>query len=238
MQKLGDLRGGHHLIPGQRHAPSLVAREPVICGVAVIMLVTMQTRLGRRKGISGHPPGRPGTTSDIYAQQSAAFGKGGGLENEHLRAAITGAGLTLEEFADIVQVDVKTVRRWLAGRTPYPRHRTRVAGALDTTQRALWPGTVSAPTATGAGEPSTRATGDVIAGYGHATDSAAPNPVGLYVTDSDGNVGVAGHNITTATAVGGRSPARRRPARRCLRPAPATRRSSRRRRAARRSTTG
>ena len=60
------------------------------------------------------------------------------MENEHLRTAITHAGLTLEEFADIVQVDVKTVQRWLAGRTPYPRHRARVAGALDTTeQRAL-----------------------------------------------------------------------------------------------------
>jgi transcriptional regulator with XRE-family HTH domain len=101
------------------------------------------------------------------------------LENEHLRAAITGAGLTLEEFADIVQVDVKTVRRWLAGRTPYPRHRTRVAGALDTTEHALWPGTVPAPTATRAGEPATHATGDAIAGYGHATDSAAPNAAEL-----------------------------------------------------------
>ena len=101
------------------------------------------------------------------------------MENEHLRAAITGAGLTLEEFADIVQVDVKTVRRWLAGRTPYPRHRTRVAGALDTTEHALWPDTVPAPTATSAGEPATHATGDAIAGYGHATDSAAPNAAEL-----------------------------------------------------------
>ena len=65
------------------------------------------------------------------------------MENEHLRTAITRAGLTLEEFADIVQVDVKTVRRWLAGRTPYPRHRTRVAGALDTTEHALWPNAVA-----------------------------------------------------------------------------------------------
>jgi lambda repressor-like predicted transcriptional regulator len=68
------------------------------------------------------------------------------LENEHLRTAITRAGLTLEEFADIVQVDVKTVRRRLAGRTPYPRHRTRVAGALDMTEHALWPDTMPAPT--------------------------------------------------------------------------------------------
>jgi transcriptional regulator with XRE-family HTH domain len=101
------------------------------------------------------------------------------LETEHLRTAITRAELTLEEFADIVQVDVKTVRRWLAGRTPYPRHRTRVAGALDTTEQALWPNAVPAPTATGAGELATHATGDAIAGYGHATDSAAPNAAEL-----------------------------------------------------------
>lgn len=96
------------------------------------------------------------------------------MENEHLRTAITRAGLSLEEFADIVQVDVKTVRRWLAGRTPYPRHRASVAGALDTTEHALWPDTVPAPTATGAHEPTTHGTGDVIAGYGHAGDPAAP----------------------------------------------------------------
>jgi transcriptional regulator with XRE-family HTH domain len=97
------------------------------------------------------------------------------VENEQLRTAITRAGLSLDEFADIVQVDVKTVRRWLAGRTPYPRHRTSVASALDTTEHALWPDVVPAPTATGAGEPATHTTGDALVGYAHATDLAAPN---------------------------------------------------------------
>jgi len=97
------------------------------------------------------------------------------LENEQLRTAITRAGLSLEEFADTVQVDVKTVRRWLAGRTPYPRSQTRVANALDTTEHALWPDDVPAPATTGAGEPATHTTGDAIVGYAHATDLAAPN---------------------------------------------------------------
>jgi lambda repressor-like predicted transcriptional regulator len=97
------------------------------------------------------------------------------LDNEHLRTAITRAGLTIEEFADTVQVDVKTVRRWLTGRIPYPRHQTRVARALDTTEQALWPGDVPAPTATGAGEPATHTTSDAIVGYPYATDLAAPN---------------------------------------------------------------
>jgi hypothetical protein len=39
------------------------------------------------------------------------LGTGEGFENGHLRTAITRARLTLEEFAVIVQVDVKTVQR-------------------------------------------------------------------------------------------------------------------------------
>ncbi|MGI8429282.1 MAG: hypothetical protein ACR2OB_08250 [Solirubrobacteraceae bacterium] len=102
------------------------------------------------------------------------------MENEHLRTAITRAGLTLEEFADTVQVDVKTVQRWLAGRTaPYRRNRARVAGALGTTEEALWPDAVPAATTTEASELATHATGDAIAGYGHATDPAVPDTAEL-----------------------------------------------------------
>jgi transcriptional regulator with XRE-family HTH domain len=101
------------------------------------------------------------------------------LENEQLRTAITGAGLSLEEFADTVQVDVKTVRRWLAGRTPYPRHRTRVASALDTTEHALWPDAAPAPATSGALEPTTHEPNDVIAGYAYSSDPAAPKPAEL-----------------------------------------------------------
>ena len=71
------------------------------------------------------------------------------MENEQLRTAITRSGLSLDEFADTVQVDIKTVRRWLAGRTPYPQNRASVANALDTTEHALWPDDVPAPAATG-----------------------------------------------------------------------------------------
>jgi transcriptional regulator with XRE-family HTH domain len=101
------------------------------------------------------------------------------LDNQHLRDAITRSGLTLEEFADIVGVDVKTVQRWLAGRTPYPRHRTRVAGALDTTEHALWPDIRPAPATPVAREPTTHEPGDVIAGYAYSSDPAAPNAAEL-----------------------------------------------------------
>jgi transcriptional regulator with XRE-family HTH domain len=97
------------------------------------------------------------------------------LGNEHLRTAITRSGLTLEEFADTVGVDVKTVQRWLAGRVPYAGNRARVAGALDTPEHALWPDAVPVPTSTEAQELTTPVTGDAIAGYGHATDPAAPD---------------------------------------------------------------
>jgi len=102
------------------------------------------------------------------------------LENEHLRTALTRAGLSPEEFAGIVGVDVRTVRRWLGGRTPYPRHRINVAGALDTTEHALWPNTVPSPPATGADEPAARATGDAIEGYGYATDPGVPQAAKLF----------------------------------------------------------
>jgi hypothetical protein len=74
---------------------------------------------------------------DSTPWQSTNFGKGDGLENERVRTAITRAGLTLEEFAGIVQVDVKTVQGWHAGRTPYPRQ-----GAARSTR----PSTRSGPT--------------------------------------------------------------------------------------------
>jgi lambda repressor-like predicted transcriptional regulator len=101
------------------------------------------------------------------------------LENEQLRTAITRAGLSLDELADIVQVDVKTVRRWLEGRTPYPRHRTRVASALETTAHALWPAAVPAPAPSDALEPTTHDPGDVVAGYAYSSDPVAPKPVAL-----------------------------------------------------------
>jgi hypothetical protein len=49
------------------------------------------------------------------------------------------AGLEVDQLADAAEVDAKTVRRWLSGRTPRGRYRTRVAEALATTEQELWP---------------------------------------------------------------------------------------------------
>ena len=150
VQKLSHLRGGHHLIAGQRYASTLVARAGHL-GVAVSTPKTMQPRLGQRKDICRTSPR---TSWDDFVHlhstrcKSATFGKGRALGNEHLRTAITRSGLTLEEFADIVGVDVKTVQRWLGRPRSVRGNRARVAGALDTTEHALWPDAVPVPTTT------------------------------------------------------------------------------------------
>lgn len=59
--------------------------------------------------------------------------------NERLRAAIRQKGLDPDQLSVLVQVDVKTVYRWLGGRTPRPRYRAKVARALERDERQLWP---------------------------------------------------------------------------------------------------
>jgi transcriptional regulator with XRE-family HTH domain len=59
--------------------------------------------------------------------------------NEHLRRALLRARLSEEDVAARLQVDPKTVRRWLEGRVPYLRHRWAIAGMLDADEADLWP---------------------------------------------------------------------------------------------------
>jgi transcriptional regulator with XRE-family HTH domain len=62
-----------------------------------------------------------------------------GMANENLYQALESAGLTAEDLGGLVAVDVRTVRRWLSGKPPYPRHRAKIARALKLTEQALWP---------------------------------------------------------------------------------------------------
>jgi len=59
--------------------------------------------------------------------------------NENLRRALLRARLSDEDVAARLEVDPKTVRRWLEGRTPYLRHRWALAGLLDLDETDLWP---------------------------------------------------------------------------------------------------
>lgn len=62
------------------------------------------------------------------------------MPNERLKDALQAAGMTPEALAEELEVDSKTVRRWIGtGRTPYPQHRSTVAAMLDETEEYLWP---------------------------------------------------------------------------------------------------
>lgn len=99
------------------------------------------------------------------------------MANENLKNALRHAGLTVEQFAAIINVDPKTVQRWVAGRTPYPRHRATIARALDLTEHELWPDDVPPPADPGLSD--RRATGDVSGSWGRSSDPGAPDPVTL-----------------------------------------------------------
>src|ERR1022692_3177435 len=64
---------------------------------------------------------------------------GGSRLNETLRRVLLQARLNEEDVATRLEVDPKTVRRWLEGRVPYLRHRWALAGMLGVDEADLWP---------------------------------------------------------------------------------------------------
>ena len=64
--------------------------------------------------------------------------------NERLRGALVSAGLTPADLADRVEVDPKTVERWITmGRAPHRTHRLRAAQVLGQDDVYLWPSTAN-----------------------------------------------------------------------------------------------
>jgi transcriptional regulator with XRE-family HTH domain len=59
--------------------------------------------------------------------------------NKTLCRALIQARLTEEDVAARLQVDPKTVRRWLEGRVPYLRHRWAIAAMVGADETDLWP---------------------------------------------------------------------------------------------------
>jgi len=59
--------------------------------------------------------------------------------NETLRRAMFRARFSEEDVASQLAVDPKTVRRWIEGRVPYPRHRWALAAMLQSNEHDLWP---------------------------------------------------------------------------------------------------
>lgn len=75
------------------------------------------------------------------------------MPNERLRAALLERGLTLDELANAIDVDPKTVERWVTtGRTPYRRHRYAVAAQLGLDETYLWPDALTPDQVAGASE--------------------------------------------------------------------------------------
>ncbi len=65
----------------------------------------------------------------------------GGMPNERLRALLLERGVTPAKLADAVEVDPKTIERWIvAGRVPYRRHRYSVAAFFGVDESYIWPG--------------------------------------------------------------------------------------------------
>ncbi|MCD0483440.1 helix-turn-helix domain-containing protein [Streptacidiphilus sp. ASG 303] len=62
------------------------------------------------------------------------------MANERLRSAMLTRGISVEQLADHIGVDPKTVERWITkGRAPYRRHRLAVAAYVREDEAYLWP---------------------------------------------------------------------------------------------------
>src|SRR5690348_2986473 len=66
------------------------------------------------------------------------------MANERLRSAMLERGVTQAALAEAAGVDPKSVERWVAGRTPYRRHRYAVAALLEVDEVYLWPESLTA----------------------------------------------------------------------------------------------
>jgi lambda repressor-like predicted transcriptional regulator len=65
------------------------------------------------------------------------------MPNDRLRTAMLERGITPAQLAAELQVDPKSVERWIKGRTPYRRHRYAVAAQLGADETYLWPDALS-----------------------------------------------------------------------------------------------
>jgi phosphoglycolate phosphatase-like HAD superfamily hydrolase len=119
------------------------------------------------------------------------------MANDKLRAALQHAGLGPDDLAQIIEVDIRTVRRWLSGRTPYPRQRGKVTRALDTIEHDLWPEIATTPPARAKAQPT-----DLLAGYATQSDLAAPDWKEL-IRDATDQIELLGDTLIAILATAG-----------------------------------
>ena len=106
------------------------------------------------------------------------------MRNERLRALLLERGKTPDQLADAVQVDAKTVERWVTkGRLPYRRHRFEVATFLGVDESYIW------PDALGRDEVAVVSESEVVAVYPHRSE--VPRDVwGHLFTQAEREIGV------------------------------------------------
>ncbi|TXK34267.1 helix-turn-helix domain-containing protein [Nonomuraea sp. C10] len=84
------------------------------------------------------------------------------MANERLRAALLRKGVSIADLAEAIQVDPKTVERWVTkGREPYRKHRFATASYLGVDEAYLWPEALSPEQVTSASQ------SEIIAIYPH-----------------------------------------------------------------------
>lgn len=70
------------------------------------------------------------------------------MVNDRLRDALLTRGLMPADVAEKMNVDPKTVERWVSqGRIPYARHRHALAAMVQESERYLWPDAINAEAA-------------------------------------------------------------------------------------------
>src|SRR5689334_11469725 len=99
--------------------------------------LTGVTRTASRHGETS--PGCPGSARNVLKCLRL-----GSVPNDRLRAAMVEQGLTHHALAEELEVNVKSVERWVAGDiVPFPRNRHRLAMRLKREESYLWPDTLT-----------------------------------------------------------------------------------------------
>jgi transcriptional regulator with XRE-family HTH domain len=108
------------------------------------------------------------------------------MPNERLRALLLERGETPDKLAEAVNVNPKTVERWVTkGRTPYRAHRYAVAAFLGVDESYIWPDALGRDQVTAVSE------SEIVAVYPHRSEvprdvwehlfSAAEREIGVLV---------------------------------------------------------
>ncbi|MET8008265.1 helix-turn-helix domain-containing protein [Nonomuraea glycinis] len=75
------------------------------------------------------------------------------MANERLRAALLQKSVSIADLAEAIEVDPKTVERWVTkGREPYRKHRFATASYLGVDEAYLWPDALSPEQVTSASQ--------------------------------------------------------------------------------------